>query len=286
VRMLAGNGSGPYNRCMEVQVRPRPFRILVPFLLLALGGCCGAFQSKAEHYKKEMDCATRLTDERSIQILQKGMFCCEPLPSKLTTLPAARRFYLLRAWALRPESDEPPAAIAQTYWDEGNYKEALRYFDAARTRTARPLADVIGEVTMYRLMRDYPPAMAWIRWIRTQKGIDGDKIADYLTGRILYDEGNYAEAAKYFQSAIARSEKGSDFLGDTPYTMRDAWFYMAQIKRKEGDLMGGHEEFVAFLKKMSNPDFQLFYAYWLPRLGKDEGALFDKIEKDWVHIRQ
>ena len=35
-----------------------------------IAACCGAFESKEDKYKKEMECALRVTDEKSIEILQ------------------------------------------------------------------------------------------------------------------------------------------------------------------------------------------------------------------------
>lgn len=259
-------------------------------LCLALAGamaaCCGAFQSDEKRYQKEMECASRITDGKSVELLQEGMFCCNPLPKGALGLPEARRYYLLRAWALRPASPDPPMAIAKSHWDDGNYREALRYYDAARERSEKPLAAVIGEVTMYRLLRDFPPAYAWVRWIRVQKAIDGEKVAAYLEARLLYDEGKYAEARPLFQKALERSGRGTDFLADTPWTMKDARFYLAQIRRKTGDPQGGHEEFLLYLKQMSDPDFQLFYKYWVEKAGSDQALLYDTIEGQWVHIRQ
>jgi tetratricopeptide (TPR) repeat protein len=262
-------------------------RFAVPlFALGLLAGCCGVFQSPEEKYEKEMECASRITDERSVEILSRGTFCCEPLPKGTQGLPEARRFYLNRAWALKPTSADPPLAIAKSYWDEGSYFEGLRHYDAARERMERPLMAVVGEVTMYRLLKNYAEAGAWVRWIRRQKAIDAAKVADYLEARLLYDEGKYAEARPLFESAVARNEKGNDYLGDTPFTMKDARFYLAQIRRKTGDPLGAHEEFLLYLKKMSDPDFQIFYAFWVPKIGSDQAQLYDKIEKEWAHVRQ
>ena len=46
------------------------------------------------------------------------------------------------------------------------------------------------------------------------------------------------------------------------------------------------EPFVAYLKLMSDPDFQMFYNYWMPRLGREQKEFYAKIEHDWVWMRQ
>ena len=254
---------------------------------LALGaGCCRLFQSKEAAYKKEMECALRVTDERSIEILRRGMFCCEPLPKDELTLPAARRFYLERAEALDPNSLEPPAAIAKCYWDEGNYAEALTFFERVRARTDKPLGPAIGEFTMYRLLQQWAKGEELAAWVRLQKGIDAQKAGDYLEGRLLYDEGRFEEARPLLESAARRAEAGGDSLGDTLYTMKDVHLYLAQIRLKAGDAQGAYEDFKLFLKKMTDPQFQTFYAYWLPRIGTDQKGFYDKIENDWAHVRQ
>lgn len=254
--------------------------------LVLFTGCCGLFQSKEARYKKAMECALRISDERSIEILKKGMYCCEALPPEVKTLPEARRFYLDKALALKPDDPEAIEAVARSYWDEGSYEKALAYFGRARKVSPAPMSAVIGEVTMYRLLGQWDEAAPDLAWIRAQKGVDGEKIADYLQARILYDQGKLKEAEPLFQKAIARAEAGDDYLGRTPYTMRDARFYLAQIKLKGGDTQGAYEEFKRFLHQMSNPDFQIFYAYWLPILGKDQTAFYEKIEHDWLHVRQ
>ncbi len=254
--------------------------------MLAATGCCGMFQSKEERYKKEMECALRVTDERSIVILQKGMFCCEKLPAQDTTLPAARRFYLLRAAALEPKNPDPLMQIARSYWDDRDFVPALAFFVQAKELSPKPLAAVIGEITMLRLTKQWDKAMTLVAWIREQKAMDAPKVADYLDARLLYDQGKYAEAKPLFLNALKRAESGSDTLGDTPYTMKDTYLYLAQIQLKGGDPQGAYEDFKLFLKKTSNPDFQLFYNYWVGKLGSDQAALYDKIESDWAWPRQ
>jgi len=248
--------------------------------------CCGAFQSPQEKYQKEMECASRLTDAKSIEILARGMFCCEPLPKSIQSLPEARRFYLLRASALAPSAPEPYAQIARSYWDEGNYREALAAFEEEGRREPKPVAALIGKVTMLRLLGEWEAGRNVAEELRAQKAIDGEKVADYLEARLLYDEGKCTEAQNLFEKALARSEKSADFLGETPYTMKDAHFYLAQIRRKSGDPLGGHQEFLLYLKKMSDPDFQLAYKYWVSTFGSDQAKLYDTVEKEWAHVRQ
>jgi tetratricopeptide (TPR) repeat protein len=254
--------------------------------LCLTGACCGLFQSKEERYKKEMECALRVTDNKSIEILQKGMYCCEALPAGAMTLPQARRFYLERALKLNPDSTDAMAAVAKSYWDEGSYPEGLKFYQMLEKKSEKPLSAVIGEYTMYRLMKKWDDAAGRIAWIRQQKAIDAAKVGDYLEGRLLYDEGKYPEALPLLQNAIERANAGDDSLGNTPYTMKDAAFWVAQIKLKGGDPQGAYEAFKEYLHKMADPDFQIFYAYWLPRMGSDQAKFYDTIETQWAHVRQ
>ncbi len=262
--------------------------LLFPVLggVLLFASCCGAFSSRNTKYKKEMECAVRITDAHSIKVMKRGLFCCERLPKKIVSSAAARRFYLFKAWAYKPGSSEAPLEIARSYWDDENYLEALRYYDAARIRAEKPATAVIGEVTMYRLLRKFKPGMAWINWLRRSKCVDALQTANYLEARYLYDQGKYAKAEPLFIEAVKGSKEMGLSLGDTPFSMRDAWFYLAQIRMHRGDPQGAYKYFVIFLKKMADPNFQNYYAYWLPRLGSHQAEFLDKIESDWVHIRQ
>lgn len=262
---------------------------LKPLLLLALaasGACCGAFQSKEERTKKELECALRVTDEKSIEILQKGMFCCEKLPAEARTLPAARRFYLERASALSPEDPDPVLQIARSYWDDRDFAEALRAFVRAKDMGTKPVTAVIGEIAMLRCMKRFDEAAPLLAWIREQKAIDAPKVADYLEARLLYDAGKCAPAKPLFVSALERAKSTGDNLGDTAYTLRDAHLYLAQIALKAGDPQGAYEEFKLYLGKMSDPDFQVFYKYWVEKLGDDQKALYDTMEVEWAWPRQ
>lgn len=262
---------------------------LKPLLFLALaasGACCGAFQSKEERSKKELECALRLTDEKSIEILQKGMFCCEKLPAETRTLPAARRFYLERASVLNPKDPDPVLQIARSYWDDRNFPEALRAFARAKDMGTKPLTAVVGEITMLRCMKRFDEAAPLLAWIRDQKAVDAPKVADYLEARLLYDAGKYAQAKPLFEGALERAKSTGDNLGDSSYTMKDAHLYLAQIALKAGNTQGAYEEFKLYLNKMSDPDFQLFYKYWVEKLGDDQKALYDTLEIEWAWPRQ
>jgi len=255
--------------------------------ILVLVGCCGAWKSNSAKYKKQMECATRVTDETSIKILKSGNFCCPALPKDIESVAEARRFYLLRAWGYDPSSPEPPMRIAQSYWEQQDYHKALLYFDAARARTkGAPIEAVIGEITMYRLLHQFKPGYAWIRWLERQKDIDAVKVCDYLGARYLYDQGKEQEAEPLFEAALKRAEKGDYTLAVQPYSMKDVWFYLAQIKLNAGDPQGAYKDFLAYLKLMSDPNFQTFYNYWLPRLGSQQKEFYAKIEHDWVWMRQ
>ena len=267
-------------------MRFHPLALPLLMALAATGACCGAFESKEERTKKELECALRVTDEKSIEILKKGMFCCEKLPAEVLTLPAARRFYLQRAAALSPKDPDPVLQIARSYWDDRNFPEAMSAFARAKDMGSKPLTAVVGEVTMLRLMKRFGEAAPLLAWIRDQKAVDAPKVADYLEARLLYDDGKYAQAKPLFENALDRAKSTGDNLGDTAYTMKDAHLYLAQIALKGGDPQAAYEEFKLYLKKMSDPDFQIFYKYWVEKLGDDQKALYDTLEIEWAWPRQ
>jgi tetratricopeptide (TPR) repeat protein len=254
--------------------------------LALLGGCCGFLSSEEARYEKYLECAGRITDLKSIEILAKGNFCCEPLPSGIQSLPEARRFYLEKARVLRPEAAEPLLGLGRAYWEEGSYAEAQTRFQAAAPLLEKPIYAEIAAVTMMRLQGRFDEGRALAEKIRTEKGVDGEKVAEYLLGRLDFDAGQLLPARVHFEVALGRAERGDYGLGGTPFTMRDAHFYLALIKHRGGDPQAAYRDFLVFLKKMSDPEFQIFYAYWLPRLQDDQGALFEKIEGDWTRVRQ
>ncbi len=269
-----------------------PLRAPLPALLLALVfasglGCCRLFQSDEERYRKALECSERLTSDKSVEILRDGYQCCAPLPETVRDREAAKRFYLEEARALKPAAPEPDAAIGLSYWEGGQFEQALGAYREAARKSSRPFAYRVAVVTMLRLTGRYDEALAEIASLRRLRGVDAEKVADYLQGRVLYEQGRLPEAAVAFQRALAGAEKTGSFLGPSPYTMQDAWFYTAQIRRKTGDPLGGHEAFKAYLAAMHNPEFQTWYANTLlPRHGADQAGLYDAIEENWVRERQ
>jgi len=267
---------------MSAMVRTATSLVLAAFL----SGCCGFLSSEEARYEKNLECAGRITDLKSIEILAKGNFCCDPLPPGIQSLPEARRFYLEKARSLKPDAVEPLLGLGRAYWDEGNYAEAQTCFQLAAPRLDKPIYAEIAAVTMMRLQTRFDEGRALAEKIRSEKGVDGEKVAEYLLGRLDFDAGQILAAQVHFERALRRAEKGDYGLGGTPFTMRDAHFYLALIKHRRGDPQAAYQDFLVFLKKMSDPEFQIFYAYWLPRLKDDQGALLEKIERDWTHVRQ
>lgn len=248
--------------------------------------CCDFPPSPDRRFRKEMECAERITDAKSLEILQKGAFCCEPLPPSVKSLPEARRFYYERALALRPQEAAPLLGLARALWEGGDYAGALEAYQKARGLLERPIYAEIGAFTMLRLLRRFDEGRALAEEIRREKGVDGAKVAAYLLGRLEYDAGNLDAAAGHLREALERAAKGGYGLGGTPFSMKDAHLYLALVLQKKGDPQGAYREFLAFHKRMSDPEYQIFYAYWLPRLEKDQGALLEKIETEWAHLRQ
>lgn len=266
----------------------RPLILLAAMVAMALiVSCCGFLETKEAKYKKYMECAERLTSDRSIELLHHGYACCEKLPPELADREAAKRFYLEKARALKPDSPEPYAAIGLSYWEGGDYPRALDAYQQAAKRTGKPFAYLIAEATMMRLCGRYDDAMNAADDIEKMRTVDGAKTAAYLRGRILYEKGLLKEARADFEKAIAMAEKSGYFLTPSPYTMVDAWFYLAQIRLKEGDPQGAYDAFKNYLSRMTNPEFQLWYTQkLLPRYGADQKGLYDAIEENWVSERQ
>ncbi len=272
---------------MAAQRRRAPSLFAAVTAIAVLVSCCGLFQSKEARYKKYMECAERLTSDKSIELLHHGYACCEELPPELKDREAAKRFYLDKARVLKPESPEPCAAIGLSYWEGGDYARALEAYQQAARLTDRPFACLVAEATMMRLCGRYEDALRLAGDIEKIRGVGGAKTAAYLRGRVLYEEGRMAEARSDFEKAIALAGKSGYFLAPSPYTMEDAWFYMAQIRLKQGDTLGAYNDFKVYLSRMTNPEFQLWYAQkLLPRYGADQKGLYDTIEENWVRERQ
>ncbi len=252
-----------------------------------MASCCGFLETKEDRYNKYMECAERLTSDKSIEILHHGYQCCEKLPKELNDREAAKRFYLEKAKALKPDAPEPYASIGLSYWEGGDYANALAAYEEAAKRTDKPFGYMIAEATMMRLCGKYDEALAMASSIEKLKAVDGAKASAYLKGRVLYEEGKLKEAQADFEEAIAMAGKSGYFLTPSPYTMVDAWFYMAQIRLKEGDAQGAYNDFKEYLSRMTNPEFQLWYTQkLLPRYGADQKGLYGTIEENWVRERQ
>lgn len=259
---------------------------LAAALALSLG-CCGLFDSKEERFKKYFECADRLTVDRAIPYLEKGQFCCERLPAGYTSREAARRFYLEKARDLRPEAPEPYDEIGRSYWFEGRFADAEGAYALAAERAARPFPQRVILCAMQRIQKKYDAALATAAAVRATGEPDAEKAALYLEARIRYEQGRLEEAREGFTRALALAEVSGYRLRPSPYVMRDAWFYMAQIRLKGGDPQGAHEDFSRFLEKTGDPDFQSWYGgKILPMLGTDQPLLYDTIESDWVRERQ
>jgi len=266
----------------------RPSHLAAAALLSAcLSGCCGVFQSDADRYEKYMECAERITSDLSVDLLKQGRFCCEAVPAGLQGREAARRFYLEKARDLRPDAPEPLAGLGRSYWFDGDFGRAADSFAAAAAKSPRPFPYLVAESAMARVSGRFDEALATAERIRPMRGVDGEKTAAYLAARVRYEQGQAPEAQRLFEEALARAAKTGFGLGPSPYSMRDAWFYIAQIRRKAGDPLGAHEAFKAYLAEMSDPEFQLWYAKTLlPEMGSDQGRLYDTIERSWVRERQ
>lgn len=261
---------------------------LVLAATLVLSGCCeNPFKGKEGRYRKYLECADHLTVDRAVDLMKRGAFCCEKVPLAVKGREEARRFYLEKALALKPESPEPYNELAISYWYNGQFAKAAELFSQAAERSPRPFSQQIVLCDMQRLCGRFNEALATAQKIRASSEPEAEKAAEYLEGRISYERGDLAAAKTHFEKAIALAgEKGFRF-NSTPYAMRDSWFYIAQIRLKSGDPLGAHEAFKIFLEKTGDPDFQAWYGKeLLPLLGTDQQLLYDTIESDWVRERQ
>ena len=237
-------------------------------------------------YKRQMKCADRISNEKSVQIAKVAKFGCDPLPSSAETPAQARRFYLQKAWGAKPDAWEPAIAIAQSYWEEADFRRALDHFNAARERAPKELSPVIGMITMFRLLGEYQSALDWSAWLSGHKAIDAVKVSSYLEGRIYYEMGDLKRARPLLESAIARADSGDYYLGGSVFTMRDADFFLAQIYFKGGDSKKADEHFRRYVKMVHDPDFMAYMELVFEKIGGDQARLYSEIEKNWVHGRQ
>jgi tetratricopeptide (TPR) repeat protein len=269
---------------MTTVVRKWLFPIFCTAMLLL--SCRGVSEIGDGAFARYLRCADGVSNEHSLHLMKRGGQGCERLPDEVKTVTEAKRFYLQKAWDIRPESPEPPRNIALTYWEDDNYEMALRYFDATRERSPEKLSPVIGMITMYRLLGKRDEALRWVRWLDAQDVPDAHKTGLYLAGKILYEAESYEEARPLLEEALGLAEEAGFFLCGSSFTMRDVEFYLAQVHLRSGDPVMADEFFRSFVGRNHDPDFVSFLN-WLTEEGpEDQAGYFSEVEKYWVRVRQ
>ena len=262
--------------------------ILLLALLMFVSSCCFDIGGKEKRYKKMMLCARRVNNDNSILILKKGSFCCPRLPSHVTDISSARRFYYMKAAEIFPERDEPFEAIGRTFWEEGRHAEALEYFERALVLSPRNISDLVAVATLRRACGKLNEALEILSLLERTEFVEKNKSLAYLRGKVVYEQGDIRKARELFESALSDIEKGgqSFYIGPTPYTMKDIYFYLAQIELKENEPQKAHEFFLRYLAEEGHPDFVSTYQECLKQSAGEQEFLYGLVEERWTRTHQ
>jgi tetratricopeptide (TPR) repeat protein len=264
------------------------FFLLIQLVLLA--SCCFDIGSKESKFRKRMLCARRVNNENSIRLLKNRAFCCPVLPAEINDISSARRWYYLKAAEIYPENEEVLAAIGQTYWEEAKFSDAIGYYRKANEVSPKNIQFHIAVITLERIDKRYDEALKAIETLSKPDFSGREKTVNYLQGKILYEKGDLDGARLLMEKSIAEAEKpkGDFYLGPTPYTMHDVYFYMAMItlKQKNSDPQKAHEYFLKYLSKEGHPDFVNMYQESLRQSAGDQEFLYEMVETGWTRTHQ
>jgi len=262
------------------------------FLMMLLAAiqfsCCLDVGSREKRFRKRMLCARRVNNDNSIRLLKNAAFCCPRLPSTVNDVSAARRYYYMEAAALCPDKDEALDAVAQTFWDEDRFTEALDYYARALKLSPSNVKYRIAVVTMQRVLKMYPEALASIADLEKIPFEGREKTVNYLKGKVLYERGDLDASQKLLEATLpeAESQKGTFYLGPTPFTMKDVFFYLAMIRLKKNEPQKAHEYFLEYLSKEGHPDFVSRYTDYLRESGGEQDFLYGMVEDGWTRTHQ
>ncbi len=262
--------------------------IILLFLLISASSCCLDMGGKEKRYRKNMLCARRVNNDNAMFLLKKGAFCCPHLPPGVSDISSARRFYYMKASEIFPERDEPVEAIARTFWEEGLHVEALGYYEKALGLSPGNINDLVAVITLRRICGKFDQAIETLSPLEKADFEGKKKSIDYLRGKIVYEQGDLGRARELFSNALDEIEKndGSYYLGPTPFTMKDIYFYMALIELKGREPQKAHEYFLKYLSKEGHPDFVSTYQECLKQSGGEQEFLYGLVEERWARTHQ
>lgn len=262
--------------------------ILVFFLVVLSFGCCLDLGNKEKKFKKRVLCAHRVNNDNSLYILKNGAFCCPKLPQEINDLTSAKAFYFQKALEIDPQRADGWASLGQTYWDGLRFKEAADSFKKALDLSPKTITFIVALNSLYRIMGQFDESQKYLNLLESLDFQDKEKTISYLKGKLLYEEKEYDEALKNFGKAkdLLEKENPSHFLSNTPYTINDLYFYLAQIYLKKKELQKAHTHFLIFLEKEKHPDFVAIYQKSLDETAGEQILLYDDIEEKWAKTRQ
>lgn len=262
--------------------------LLLFALALVQVSCCLDLGGREKRFKKRMLCARRVNNDNSIDILKKGAFCCPRLPSSANDISSARRYYYMKAAEVYPDRGEVLAAIGQTFWEEGRYGEASEYYGKAASACPEEPSYLIASITLERIEKRYDDAIASVGKLEKLNFSGKEKTAAYLKGKILYEKNELDAALNLLEGTLdgASPADGTFYLGPTPYTMKDVYFYLAMIQLRKGERMKAHEYFLQYLSKEGHPDFVTLYQGWLKQSGGEQEFLYEMVEEGWTRTHQ
>jgi len=262
--------------------------ILLLLMLMLASSCCVDFGGKEKRYKKMMLCARRVNNDNSIMILKKGSFCCPRLPSHVNDISSARRFYYMKAAEIFPERDEAFEAVGRTFWEEGRHAEALEYYEKALGLSPGNINDLVAVATLRRTCGKLDEALETLSLLEKTEFREKSKSLAYLRGKVVYEQGDTRKAKELFENALGDIEKGggSFYIGPTPYTMKDIYFYLAQIELKQNEPQKAHELFLKYLAEEGHPDFVSTYQECLRQSAGEQEFLYGLVEERWARTHQ
>lgn len=258
------------------------------FLIISLVSCCFDFGSKDKRFKKRVLCAQRVNNENSIRILKEGAFCCPKLPVDVKDITTAKIFYYKKALEIDPQRVDGWEGLAQTCWDGAKYKEAIDYFEKALSLSKNNIRYEIAIISLLRITKDYDKALKHLEELKKIDFVEKERTISYLMGKILYEKGEIKEAISLLEKAkeIYEKQELSHFLSESPYSMDDVYFYLAQCYLKLGDAQKAHQTFLIYLQKEKHPYFVKLYNELLKETFGEQTLLYDQIESHWTRTNQ
>ena len=276
-----------YNFFAEDIMRYKKFVVVILISFLSLG-CCLDLGNKETKFKKRVLCAHRVNNDNSLYILKNGAFCCPKLPEEINDITSAKAFYFKKALEIDPKRVDGWASLGQTYWDGFRFKEAAESFKKALELSPKTTTFIVALNSLYRITGQFDESQKYLDLLESLDFQDKEKTISYLRGKLLYEKKEYDTAQKNLERAkeLLETESPSHFLSNTPYTINDVYFYLAQIYLKKNELQKAHTHFLIYLEKERHPDFVAIYQKALDETAGEQILLYDDIEEKWAKTRQ